>query len=290
MTKKVRAVRLPLEERVLESMGKDLEKNGLVSQQSHQITISAVENWIKYNVEPAFQDKFKIRLGEGDKRYLDIIISEDNGYCVPNCRSLHRAEICQVQWLIRGIRPDWIVRMRVVEYMFDPSTGNATSCYSATVHENAFYQDQQIINCAISDPLLADMVESDAQRSLFESLNVPDSILQKKMLEVCAIDRFVFDKQNKSVYWTYYNPNSASGGQVIRNTITIEQIDEIVCDDWQEFFDHLGCKATQELIDRGTDAFIEALFEILTTSCNLYGLSEYTMQSLRCFALMAKHP
>ena len=54
MTKKVRAVRLPLEERVLESMGKDLEKNGLVSQQSHQITISAVENWIKYNVEPAF--------------------------------------------------------------------------------------------------------------------------------------------------------------------------------------------------------------------------------------------
>ncbi len=73
-------------------------------------------------------------------------------------------------------------------------------------------------------------------------------------------DVFFVDKENKTVTWMYYNPDSNAGGQYVINTITFDEVKEAAqkhksADD---FFDYLGSIANQELADVGAEWFEDA--------------------------------
>ena len=80
-------------------------------------------------------------------------------------------------------------------------------------------------------------------------------------------DVFFVDKENKTVTWMYYNPDSNAGGQYVTNTITFDEVEEAAqkhksADD---FFDYLGSIANQELADVGTEWFEDAEAEFHKT-------------------------
>ena len=73
-------------------------------------------------------------------------------------------------------------------------------------------------------------------------------------------DVFFVDKENKTVTWMYFNPDSNAGGQYVTNTLSFDEIKEAAqkhksADD---FFDYLGSIANQTLADVGTEWFEEA--------------------------------
>jgi N12 class adenine-specific DNA methylase len=73
-------------------------------------------------------------------------------------------------------------------------------------------------------------------------------------------DAFFIDRDNESVTWMYYNPDSNAGGQYVTNTLSFDEIKEAAkthksADD---FFDYLGSIANQTLADVGTERFEEA--------------------------------
>ena len=73
-------------------------------------------------------------------------------------------------------------------------------------------------------------------------------------------DAFFIDRDNESVTWMYYNPDSNAGGQYVTNTLSFNEIKEAAkthksADD---FFDYLGSIANQTLADVGTEWFEEA--------------------------------
>ena len=80
-------------------------------------------------------------------------------------------------------------------------------------------------------------------------------------------DVFFVDKENKTVTWMYYNPDSNAGGQYVINTITFDEVKGAAqkhksADD---FFDYLGSIANQELADVGTEWFEDAEAEFHKT-------------------------
>ena len=94
-------------------------------------------------------------------------------------------------------------------------------------------------------------------------------------------DVFFVDKENKTVTWMYYNPDSNAGGQYVINTITFDEVKEAAqkhksADD---FFDYLGSIANQTLADVGTEWFEEADNAFKQTP-DLTGCTSATMEAL----------
>ena len=73
-------------------------------------------------------------------------------------------------------------------------------------------------------------------------------------------DAFFLDRDNESVTWMYYNPDSNAGGQYVTNTLSFDEIQQAAreYDSAEDFFDYLGSIATQELADVGTEWFEDA--------------------------------
>ena len=73
-------------------------------------------------------------------------------------------------------------------------------------------------------------------------------------------DAFFINRDNESVTWIYYNPDSVAGGQYVTNLISYEDIKEASekADTPETFFDYLGSIARQELADVGSDWFVDA--------------------------------
>lgn len=73
-------------------------------------------------------------------------------------------------------------------------------------------------------------------------------------------DAFFLDRDNGSVTWMYYNPDSNAGGQYVTNTLSFDEIQQAAreYDSAEDFFDYLGSIATQELADVGTEWFEDA--------------------------------
>ena len=94
-------------------------------------------------------------------------------------------------------------------------------------------------------------------------------------------DAFFIDRDNESVTWMYYNPDSNAGGQYVTNTLSFDEIQQAAreYDSAEDFFDYLGSIANQELADVGTEWFEEAESQFLEqpdfTDC-----TKATMQSL----------
>ena len=94
-------------------------------------------------------------------------------------------------------------------------------------------------------------------------------------------DAFFIDRDNESVTWMYYNPDSNAGGQYVTNTLSFDEIQQAAreYDSAEDFFDYLGSIANQELADVGTEWFVDAESQFLEqpdfTDC-----TKATMQSL----------
>ena len=73
-------------------------------------------------------------------------------------------------------------------------------------------------------------------------------------------DAFFIDRDNESVTWMYYNPDSNAGGQYVTNTLSFDEIKEAAKThkSTDDFFDYLGSIADQTLADVGTEWFEEA--------------------------------
>ena len=94
-------------------------------------------------------------------------------------------------------------------------------------------------------------------------------------------DAFFIDRDNESVTWMYYNPDSNAGGQYVTNTLSFDEIKEAAkthksADD---FFDYLGSIANQTLADVGTEWFEEADNAFKQTP-DLTGCTSATMEAL----------
>lgn len=72
-------------------------------------------------------------------------------------------------------------------------------------------------------------------------------------------DAFFVDKENESITWMYYNPDSTAGGQYVTNILTFAEIRDVLNNaDPEDFFDELGSIADQELADVDSPWFEEA--------------------------------
>lgn len=80
-------------------------------------------------------------------------------------------------------------------------------------------------------------------------------------------DAFFIDRDNESVTWIYYNPDSNAGGQYVINTLSFDEIREAAKEykTSEDFFDYLGSIANQELADVGTEWFEDAEAEFHKT-------------------------
>ena len=94
-------------------------------------------------------------------------------------------------------------------------------------------------------------------------------------------DAFFIDRDNESVTWMYYNPDSNAGGQYVTNTLSFDEIKQAAreYDSAEDFFDYLGSIANQELADVGTEWFGEAESQF-SQQPDFTDCTKATMQSL----------
>mgnify|MGYP000812185529 CR=1 FL=1 len=94
-------------------------------------------------------------------------------------------------------------------------------------------------------------------------------------------DAFFIDRDNESVTWIYYNPDSNAGGQYVTNTLSFDEIQQAAreYDSAEDFFDYLGSIANQELADVGTEWFEDADREFHRTP-DLTDCTSATMEAL----------
>lgn len=94
-------------------------------------------------------------------------------------------------------------------------------------------------------------------------------------------DAFFIDRDNESVTWMYYNPDSNAGGQYVTNTLSFDEIQQAAreYDSTEDFFDYLGSIANQELADVGSEWFEDADREFHRTP-DLTDCTSATMEAL----------
>lgn len=94
-------------------------------------------------------------------------------------------------------------------------------------------------------------------------------------------DAFFINKENESITWIYFNPDSVSGGQYVTNTLSFDEIRKATQDheSADDFFDYLGSIANQTLADVGTEWFEEAENAFRQTP-DLTNCSTETMEKL----------
>ena len=94
-------------------------------------------------------------------------------------------------------------------------------------------------------------------------------------------DAFFINRENESVTWMYYNPDSNAGGQYVTNTLSFDEIQQAAreYDSAEDFFDYLGSIANQELADVGSEWFENAESQI-SEQPDFTDCTKATMQSL----------
>ena len=94
-------------------------------------------------------------------------------------------------------------------------------------------------------------------------------------------DAFFIDRDNESVTWMYYNPDSNAGGQYVTNTLSFDEIQQVAreYDSAEDFFDYLGSVANQELADVGSEWFEDAESQF-SQQPDFTDCTKATMQSL----------
>ena len=94
-------------------------------------------------------------------------------------------------------------------------------------------------------------------------------------------DAFFINKEQESVTWMYFNPDSNAGGQYVTNKLSFDEIREAAQNhkSADAFFDYLGSIANQTLADVGTEWFEEAERDFYSTP-DLTDCTSATMEAL----------
>lgn len=94
-------------------------------------------------------------------------------------------------------------------------------------------------------------------------------------------DAFFINREQESITWTYFNPDSNSGGQYVTNTLSFDEIREAAQNhkSADDFFDYLGGIANQTLADVGTEWFEEA-DNVFKQTPDLTDCTSATMEAL----------
>lgn len=114
-----------------------------------------------------------------------------------------------------------------------------------------------------------------------EHLIVKEVPIEERNVTANYNDAFFINRDNKTVTWIYYNPDSETGGHYVTNVLNFDEITEISKDSQtpDEFFDRLESIANQTLADVGAEWFSESESRFLEnpdfTDCTLN-----TMQSI----------
>ena len=119
-----------------------------------------------------------------------------------------------------------------------------------------------------------------------ESDNASANLQTEDDLYKTAFDDDLFYlREEGSVRWIYYNPNSSAGGQYVENVIHFEDIlNAARYKSSTDFFDCLGSDCKQWLIDIGTESFEEYNREFNEDPYSLRSADADTRERLIAFA------
>ena len=184
-------------------------------------------------------------------RYKQVEVVNDNEMYWVTQNIFTSVELQQFQKVIReydgNIEKFYVTSRDISSYNFEDDRANKVL---AVVTPDSIQQD--------------DYVKAIQESGFGEYLN---EAVEEKETATDYEDVFFVDKENKTVTWMYYNPDSNAGGQYVINTITFDEVKEAAqkhksADD---FFDYLGSIANQELADVGTEWFEDAEAEFHKT-------------------------
>ena len=184
-------------------------------------------------------------------RYKQAEVVNDNEMYWVTQNIFTSVELQQFQKAIReydgNIEKFYVTSRDISSYNFEDDRANKVL---AVVTPDSIQQD--------------DYVKAIQEAGFGEYLN---EAVEEKETATDYEDVFFVDKENKTVTWMYYNPDSNAGGQYVINTITFDEVKEATqkhksADD---FFDYLGSIANQELADVGTEWFEDAEAEFHKT-------------------------
>lgn len=288
--RKRRAVRLPLTDTIRNDMIENLppyaQKAKFTEENSPYNNGDVAIAWIqsKYK-QTSGETPFHITVCDNGNVYLDLVFSEEDvrisRFITAKCRALHRYEKYQISTTDCYL-DQWMDSLRMVEYMYDIYTNFHEDCYTSLLNPDDFYREQKIVEHQIVDEKLVSLVEQTALKDLFAELFDMDDLNGKDSISQAVLfDRFIVNKANRSIYWTYYNPDSNSGGQFVHNTVTFDQINEENAVNPETFFDNLGSVAKQTLVDMTDNEFIDTAYQILTDPADFIGCTFSTMAALK---------
>lgn len=184
-------------------------------------------------------------------RYKQVEVVNDNEMYWVTQNIFTSVELQQFQKAIReydgNIEKFYVTSRDISSYNFEDDRANKVL---AVVTPDSIQQD--------------DYVKAIQEAGFGEYLN---EAVEEKETATDYEDVFFVDKENKTVTWMYYNPDSNAGGQYVINTVTFDEVKEAAqkhksADD---FFDYLGSIANQELADVGTEWFEDAEAEFHKT-------------------------
>lgn len=198
-------------------------------------------------------------------RYKQVEVVNDNEMYWVTQNIFTSVELQQFQKAIReydgNIEKFYVTSRDISSYNFEDDRANKVL---AVVTPDSIQQD--------------DYVKAIQEAGFGEYLN---EAVEEKETATDYEDVFFVDKENKTVTWMYYNPDSNAGGQYVINTTTFDEVEEAAqkhksADD---FFDYLGNIANQTLADVGTEWFEEADNAFKQTP-DLTGCTSATMKAL----------
>ena len=198
-------------------------------------------------------------------RYKQVEVVNDNEMYWVTQTIFTSVELQQFQKAIReydgNIEKFYVTSRDISSYNFEDDRANKVL---AVVTPDSIQQD--------------DYVKAIQEAGFGEYLN---EAVEEKETATDYEDVFFVDKENKTVTWMYYNPDSNAGGQYVINTTTFDEVEEAAqkhksADD---FFDYLGSIANQTLADVGTEWFEEADNAFKQTP-DLTGCTSATMEAL----------
>ena len=198
-------------------------------------------------------------------RYKQAEVVNDNEMYWVTQNIFTSVELQQFQKVIReydgNIEKFYVTSRDISSYNFEDDRANKVL---AVVTPDSIQQD--------------DYVKAIQEVGFGEYLN---EAVEEKETATDYEDVFFVDKENKTVTWMYYNPDSNAGGQYVINTTTFDEVEEAAqkhksADD---FFDYLGSIANQTLADVGTEWFEEADNAFKQTP-DLTGCTSATMEAL----------
>ena len=198
-------------------------------------------------------------------RYKQVEVVNDNEMYWVTQNIFTSVELQQFQKAIReydgNIEKFYVTSRDISSYNFEDDRANKVL---AVVTPDSIQQD--------------DYVKAIQEAGFGEYLN---EAVEEKETATDYEDVFFVDKENKTVTWMYYNPDSNAGGQYVINTTTFDEVEEAAQKhkSTDDFFDYLGNIANQTLADVGTEWFEEADNAFKQTP-DLTGCTSATMKAL----------